>query len=104
MAAGLVRRERLLPLARIQSLQNARAGVALSLPRLYALPSVWRQTIPARLTSLPLRLLDARRFLPAPDSRRPSAHRIHRAGTVPAQKRSAPPGLERSVRTPQLPR
>src|SRR5215469_379216 len=42
MAASLVWSEGLLPLAGIQSLQNARSRAALALPRLHALPRLQR--------------------------------------------------------------
>src|SRR6266436_4030776 len=46
MAADLVWPQRLFPLARIQSLQDARASLALALPLLYDLSRLQRSTLP----------------------------------------------------------
>src|SRR5258708_3668274 len=54
MAAGLVRGERLLSLARIQILQNACARVALAIPGLHTMPRLRRETPPAPGAALPL--------------------------------------------------
>src|SRR5436190_8970648 len=100
MAARVVRRERLLPLARIESLQNARARSALALSLLYHLPRLQRRAVPARVTALSLSdrrfpSIGARqregfrtpvgsyfiRFLSASDSRFPCARGVHGAIT-----------------------
>src|ERR1051325_7295952 len=67
MAARMVWRQGLLPLARIQGLQNARARAAVALPRLHALPGLPGQTVPAGGAALPI--ADGRFTMYAPGSR-----------------------------------
>ena len=55
MAARLVWRQRLLSLARIEGLQDARARPAFPLPGLHPLPGLPRQTFPARSSAVSVR-------------------------------------------------
>src|SRR5437763_757887 len=109
VAARLVWRQRLLPLARIQGLQNARARPALALPLLHSLPGLRGQTLATRSAALPgrgprkrpfatdrdrgFRSIASRsrerghaardsvvRFLPTPPARRLALHRANRVG------------------------
>ena len=52
MAASLVRREGVFPLARIARLQDARACSALSLSLLFDLPCLSGPALPARIASV----------------------------------------------------
>jgi hypothetical protein len=92
VAEEVVRRRRLLRLARVARVPHARAGLSLALPQLRDLRRLRRRAAPARGAALPPRRADASRGRGAPDrGRRAALPRVVGAGPGPGL-RAAPPG------------